>query len=202
MDSLPKRPWYRLHWVTWIGMGFVLSSAVFRQFEERFVVESLGSLTITERFNFGWPLAYVEMEKFGPIVVTPTGPSPNPAFIKYEWFGWHLLLNCAICALLTGSTAYVSDAWLRSPKRSQFGVRHLMIVTFVVATLIALTQGLEVRYRDWEDFRMTWLLVSWSDMVNPLRWPLLLGLACTIYSLCWLTLALLRRAYSFVRGRT
>jgi asparagine N-glycosylation enzyme membrane subunit Stt3 len=41
--------------------------------------------------------------------------------------------------------------------------------------------------------------ISWEDFRRPLRWPLLFGVACTIYSLGWLALAILTRAYRLVR---
>ena len=42
-------------------------------------------------------------------------------------------------------------------------------------------------------------LVSLSDLANPLRWPLLFALACTIYSLSWLVCFAAFRVWSLVR---
>jgi len=197
MDSTPKRPWYRLHWVTWIVVVVVAGGLVNSEFEKHFGIGTY-SAGYTDLTYFGWPRAHLELVESGSFV----GPGTKlPSSFKYHW-RWPVLgMNVLVCIVIVGSTMWVAESWIRSSNRLQFKLQALLLFTSVVGVVLWLSVN-----SDWlfwsEDEVILWAhspLVSWGDVQRPLRWPVVLGVACTIYSLGWLVLALLRRAYRLVR---
>lgn len=185
MDSAVKRPWSRLHWVTWIVVALVIASLLYCECEERPGIIKRDS----EWSYFGWPRAHLQLVESWDFY---TGRSS----FQYNWRWTVFGSNLAICILIVGSTTYVSEVWLRSPNRLQFNLRVLLVFVGVVAAMLSLLANSNpldtihwVRYS----------FLSWDDLSRPLRWPIIFGLSCTFFSLGWLALALLRRACRLVR---
>ena len=197
MDSAVKRPWYRLHWVTWVVTLAVVAALFQCEFEEHF---GIGAHTsgYTEWSYFGWPHAHLELAESGSFVGAGT---KLPRSFEYRWRWSVLAFNLLVCCAIVGSTIGVAESWLRSPNRRQFNLRALLAFTGVVATMLWLLVNSEWLFQS-RDELFRWVhasLVDWDDLEQPFRWPVVLGIGCTIYSLGWLALTLLRRAYCLVR---
>jgi hypothetical protein len=193
MDSAAKRPWYRLHLATWVVIGVVAYALAALQMEPQLgISEDETGLYMETRF--GWPAAHLTTIDGRP---SPTWLGPKPTFTP----GWRYLplaLNLIVGLLLTALTAHALEIWLRRPNRRQLTLTSLLGITGVLAVLAGLVSGrisftiplLNVSSDE---------LMSWDDLSEPLRWPVAVAMGCTLYSLGWLTLRILRRAYSAVR---
>jgi hypothetical protein len=193
MDKPYSRPWYRLHWLTWLATAVVIGALAIRQCDE---VAVFGFSNLGMYFGwsyFGWPFANVDQS-----VTIVMGFTP-PEF-EFNWHPWRIAGNIACGVLLVGSTAFVCESWLRRPRRLQFRLRHLFVLPVLVGAMILLGHEWELPYRDYdpENLQITWSLVSLSDAVQPLRWPVLLSLVGTVYSLCWLAYSVCLRAYRLI----
>ena len=142
---------------------------------------------------FGWPFANLDQSVFLQMGIGP------PSF-DFDWHPWRIAGNITFGVLLVGSTAFVCETWLRRPQRMQFRLRNLFILPVLVGAMILLGHEWELSYRDYdpENLQVTWSLVSLSDAVQPLRWPVLLSLVCAVYSLCWLAYSVCLRAYRLI----
>jgi hypothetical protein len=194
MDSAVKRPWYRLHWVTWVVTCGLLLALINRQMD----VNS-GGWENTKWTHFGWPVIHLDVIEYMPashLGAPPVSLVGVQRIIKYHWRWFALTINVVTFLLFLGSTAFAVETFFRNYRRLQFSVGNLIVITGVLGVILAMLiykpafllggrwYGLELSY-----------LVAWRDFQQPVHWPVLLGLACTIYSLGWLALALLRRAY-------
>jgi hypothetical protein len=191
MDTNWKRP-RRPHLPTWVIIAVVLGAFVYRQFEKRLVL-GIGNLGVfSDWSSFGWPVAHLELVT---TLVLPNAPTHT-----YEWFAWRLAGNCLFGVLLVSSTAVVCERWLRSSRRLTISLRQFFAMIAVISVLITCSRQWEMPYRDWDPkfFQVSWSLIGWSDVVQPWRWPLLIGLACTIYVLGYLCRWLCRLSYCFV----
>lgn len=202
MDSVFKRPWYRLHWVTWMVIAVSLWALINRQL----AVQSGGwasPFIYTKWTHFGWPFIHLDLMESGP--ASPGSVQPNIKYdqpdFKYDWRPPALAINVFTVLLFLGSTAFVVEAFLRNYRKLQFSVGNLMVITGVLGVILAL-----LSYESAFLFGARWLfglessyLVVWRDFQRPLFWPVLFGLTCALYSLGWLALAVLRRAYRLVR---
>ena len=198
MDPAPKRPWYRLRWVTWVVALLVAGAVVISECEEHLGVSTCGSGAYTSSSYFGWPQAHVEVVERGSIVGLGM---QVPRSFEYSWRWSYLGFNVLICVVIVVSAIWVLESRLRSPNRLQFHLRALLAFTGVVAVLVWLLVNSQWLFHS-SGVSLKWThspLVSWDDLKQPLRWPVLLGIACTIYSLGWLALVLLNRAYRLVR---
>jgi hypothetical protein len=186
-----SRPWYRWHWGSYLAVSVVVGALIWRQFEKAPML-GVGDLGVfSQWFDLGWPFAHLEMVE--------TRGLPSGTEFDYEWHAVKLVGNCLFAALLVGSTAFVVETLIRRRPRAQFGTRHLLIVTAILGVLLALSREWEIQYRDWTVWNY-WSLVRWSDVTQPIHWPILLAIACAIYTLCWSALMSLRFAYSAVAG--
>jgi hypothetical protein len=194
MDSAVKRPWYRLHWVTWVVLAVVMAALVYRELEPtrfdggHFLTKS-GRISFSE-VEFGWPFPYsVRWE------------SEVSSFqYSFPWQMQIVTIDAIFCCLVASCTARVVEGWLRSSAMWRVSLRSMMGTTFLIAVLLALA----VQHEAIAGIMTPWggpstRFVSWNEFMRPVRWPVLFGVACTIYSLGWLALALLRRAYRLVR---
>ncbi|HUE74592.1 MAG TPA: hypothetical protein VMP01_27240 [Pirellulaceae bacterium] len=202
MDSVVKRPWYRLHWVTWTVMAVLLLAFVNRQMAVQ--SGSWASPFIYAKWtHFGWPVVHLDLMESGaalPGSVQPNIRYDQPVF-KYDWRPLALAVNVFTLLLFLGSTAFVVESFLRNYRKLQFSVGNLIVITGVLGVILALFS-----YEPAFLFGARWLfglelsyLIVWRDFQRPLLWPVLFGLACTLYSLGWLGLAILCRAYRLVR---
>jgi hypothetical protein len=194
MDSAP---WYRLHWVTWVVMAVMIAVLAALQLERHFGIGAQ-SAGYTHWWYLGWPWAHLELVESGVVA----GPGTHlPRLFEYRW-RWSVLgFNLLACLVIWGSTTYVVESWLRSANRLQFNLRALLVSTGVVAVMLSLLVNSDWLFQS-DDETFHWVhssLVRWDDFQRPLRWPVLVGVAFTIYSLGWLALALLHRAYRLVR---
>jgi len=161
-------------------------------------VNSGGWGTTTEQIkwtHFGWPVIHLNLVKSEPFP-----PSGIQSKAKWEWRWFALVINVITYLLFLGSTCLVVEIFLRNYRRLQFSVGNLILITGVLGVILAMLTykpefllggrwyGLELSY-----------LVAWPDVRQPLRWPVLFGLACTLYSIGWLGLTLPRRAYRLLR---
>jgi hypothetical protein len=191
-----------MHWVTWAVMAALLGALIHRQM----AVQSGGwasELSYTKWTHFGWPFIHLDLIEAAP--VSPGSIRPNIKYlapkINYDWRPLALAINVFTLLLFLGSTAFVVESFLRNYRKRQFSVGSLVAITGVVAVTLALLShepaflfgarwlfGLELSY-----------LIAWRDFQRPLLWPVLFGLACTLYTLGWLALAVLRCAYRLLR---
>ncbi len=126
--------------------------------------------------DYGWPAKQFTVTEFGLYDLPLLGsPGPNCA---HEWHWVALLVNAAVALAFLGSTAFVLEKWLRSPKRLQFSLRSLLMVSAVVGVLLTLLSQMQ-------DVHLGSLAFD-LDFAPPLRWPLLLGLANVLYASGWL----------------
>jgi hypothetical protein len=178
-----RTPSYRLNWVTWLIASIVLLAFVSRQLEKEpgFAMANLGHLS--ESSTFGWPLVHLDYAESRPLVL-----SAEDSLTRYyrEWHPWQLLANCLVALLLVVSTVFVCEGWVRANRRLQFSLRHALVMTAIVGVMMALSRERITPDRGSESFVVTWSFVGWADIQQPIRWPVLLGLACTIYFLGWL----------------
>jgi hypothetical protein len=198
MNSASKRPWYPLHWVTWVVAVLVAGGVVVSEYEEHLGVSACGSGAYSSSSYFGWPQAHVEVVERGSIVGLGM---QVPRSFDYTWRWAYLGFNVLICVVIVVSTTWVLESRLRSPNRLQFQLRSLLAFTGVVAVLLWLLLNSEWLFHS-KGVGLKWTnspLVSWDDVKRPVRWPVLLGITCTIHSLGWLAFSLLHRAYTFVR---
>jgi hypothetical protein len=128
MDTTPKRPWYGLHWVTWIVVVVVAGGLVNSEFEKHFGIGTY-SAGYTDLTYFGWPRAHLEFVESGRFV----GPGTKlPSSFKYHWRWPVLALNVLACVVIVGSTMWVAESWIRSSNRLQFKLQALLLFTGVV----------------------------------------------------------------------
>jgi hypothetical protein len=202
MDSVVNRPWYRLHWVTWTVVAVMLLALVNRQ-----IAVQSGSGASDYRYtkwtHFGWPFIHLDLRETGPAL--PGSVQPNikygqPVF-KYDRRPLALAINVLALLLFLVSSAFVVETFLRNYRKRQFSLRNLILITGVLGVMLALFS-----YEPAFAFGARWLfglelsyLVSWRDFQRPLLWPVVFGLACPLYFLGWLGLAMLGRAYRLVR---
>lgn len=202
MDPIVKRPWYRLHWVTWTVVAVVLGALINRQM----AVQTGGwasPLSYAEWTHFGWPFIHLDLMETAQALPGSVQPylKYGQADFKYDWRPLALATNVFTLLLFLGSTAFVVESFLRNYRRLQFSVRNVIVITGVVGVILALL-GYEAAFQ----FGARWLfglelsyLVAWRDFQRPVYWPVLFGLACTLYFLGWLGLAICRRTSRFVR---
>ncbi|HUE71625.1 MAG TPA: hypothetical protein VMP01_12135 [Pirellulaceae bacterium] len=193
MDSAVKRPWYRLHWVTWVVVVILVWTLINRELEARLVGLSLSFSYISDTL-YGWPVDHLTVVESGSLLRRPG----QQLRFEYRWHYPQLVFNVVFCLLLSVSTVHVMELRLRSPNHMQLSLRSLLVVTAIAACLAGLAGGNIDFGLPWVGVRSSWL-INWYDLRRPVRWPLIFALGCTIYSLGWLALAFLRRAYSFVR---
>ena len=167
MDSAPKRPWYRLHWVTWVVMGVVLSAAIREQCTYQIAFDL-----------YGWPL--IDRLELG--------------HSERRWEISALVFNVAFCSVLVVSSGCGAELWLRRQNPLQIDLRSGFVITGVLACVCWLVELPSQSLLEW---RWTYVLplVSWSDLRQPLRWPILFAIACTIYTLGYLAFWISRRTY-------
>ena len=187
MDSAVKRPWYRLHWVTWVAILLIISALVYREqvaqrFEGGWASTDDATLDFDE-LRFGWPYAYLVHYDFG------------SGSIVSDWHWWWFGTNVICCLVLTLSAATVVETRMRGSRPWQFNIRQLLVAIAIAGILM----GLAIQHDGWfviMDYfgGLPTALVPWEGFTNPILWPMQFALGCTIYSLGWLTLALLRRA--------
>ncbi len=194
METAPKRPWYRLHWLTWLVIVVVTFEMVDVQRDEH-----LGDSAITGQklYYCGWPLIHCLIETsewYG------AGSRYSRTEIS-EWRDWELLVNCVVSVLLIASTLFVCEMWTRNERHGQFGLRHLFSIVAILCSLLGLARI------EWSDmflanpgFTYQRRLIDWRDVAHPVRWPFLFALACTVYLLGWLAYAGALRIWSFRRG--
>lgn len=202
MDSASKRPWYRLHWLTWVIAVTVLAVFVSRQLEKELVL-GIGNLGMySQRSSVGWPFQHAEVVDSGAMTMTGPGPIvPRTASTTYEWFVWPLVANCSFSFLFVASTTLVCECWLRRERRLQINLRQSLVALAILGVLLTLSRPWTVGYRDLdrENFEMEWSLIGIADLTTPLRWPLLIALGCTIYSLAWLVCFVIFCGWSLLR---
>jgi hypothetical protein len=175
MTAVAIRPWYRLRWVTWLMLVVVGSALIYAQLQGRAdgYESSFGYEISTV---YGWPVAQFTVTEYGlydlPLLGTP---GPNYA---HQWHWLAAAVNVAVALAFLGSTAFVLEKWLRSPKRLQFSLRSLLIVSAVIGILLALLSQTKDAHLGSLAFDL--------DLAPPLRWPLVLGLANALYASGWL----------------
>jgi len=203
MDPARKRPWYRLHSLTWVIMAAVVGGLVSRQLEKETILGVGGLGMYSLQSSVGWPLQHAEIVDSGEAWLPGSRPIAPPATFSttYEWFVWPLLANCILSALLVAATAFVCESWLMQERRLQISLRQILILMATLGVLLALTRPWTVGYRDLdrESFKVKWSLVSLSELKNPLHWPAIMALACAIYAAVWLVGLLTLRGWSLIR---
>ena len=179
MDSTPKRPWYRLHWLTWLVLGLVLLVLAPRQRAEFHSYLLAGTGYLWKASYCGWPLVDLNIKE-----TVALGGTARPK-VEYHWRGVPLAVNLLICSALAISTVFVTERLVRARPRMQFSIRSLLILISVVAILLTMMSNEFIHEPDISD-RSRRALMYWMELKNPLRWPLLFALGCTIYSSGWL----------------
>ena len=201
MDSAPKRPWYRLRWLTWLLLAMVAGAFISRQMEKELIfgIGDLGMLF--ERFSVGWPLQHAEYVSSQSMLKGSKLVLNGPISIESEWFIWPFLVNSAFGFVLVASTAIIGERWVRRERRLQINLQQILIAMATFGVLLTLSRPWTVGYGDLDldTFSMQWSLVGMDDLRVPLRWPLLFALGCTIYSLGWLACLTVLRCWSLLR---
>ena len=142
---------------------------------------------------FGWPFVHLESTKSRGI-----SPIVSPEF-TFDWRRLPLFGNVLTCLLLVISTAFVCERWTRSRRHLQFGLLQLLSLPSILGTLIALTHEWEVPSRTWADTTFYCSVISWSDLSQPVRWPIWIAIAATIYAFGCSVLSVCTRAFFLLR---
>ena len=151
---------------------------------------------ISTVLEFGWPFVHLTSVEFGP----GFPPSIQSSSLPHRWDLLLLTANAAVYLLLVSSTVLVTESRLRKPRPMQLSIRSLMAATAVVAILVGFVSNEQSIHRLFgQSFIYRVDLIDWYDVGNPIYWPAVVAMGCTIYSLGWLALAFLRRAYRVVR---
>ncbi len=192
MDSAPKRPWYRLHWVTWVVVIILVWTLFSRGSEAGF--RGIDSSFYYRKENaYGWPAKHLTVVEWG----TFLRPN-NPPTVEHKWHVRELVFNAGFGFMLVLASVFAFELWMRTRKRTQLTLGSMLGLTAVAACLAGLASGSIDFWLPAVFIRSSWL-ISWYDLQRPVMWPLIFAMGCTIYSLGWLALALLRRAYRLVR---
>jgi hypothetical protein len=119
---------------------------------------------------YGWPNNHATLT------------ATNMSYSELEWDFSALSLNLAICFSLIASTLFACTDWARSLQRRQFTLHSLCYFVVVAAILFALLSGqLE---RTIKQVGLPYIhLIDWQTVLRPMGWPLLLGVAATIYTM-------------------
>jgi hypothetical protein len=173
------RPWYRFHWLTYFIIGLQAIVLVDCQRERYANGETVGDDEYRFCSHTGWPLAHRMIIDSAP-VSKPWGQSMR----EHHWMPLPLAINCLVASLLVASTIFVLELWLRSARRAQIALGSLLITTGVAAIMLAIAR-LDSPF--WF-YRSTLILspnMAWEEFYRPLRLPIVLGFACTLYALFW-----------------
>lgn len=189
---MSERPWYRLHWVTWVAVVICGCFFLYVQFviEWTFVdfqsdVEGIREAVenvqrpVWWRSSRGWPIR--------------NGPENHP-WSLYHWLypnHWYAL-NYLAFLLVTVSTAFVVEQLIRAlGKRLQYRISTLFSITAVVAAVVAVSKhpGINLggrRYVGEIFLPDAFFYPAASDYIWYIRFPLLVLLGFTIYAALWL----------------
>ena len=201
-----KRPWYRLHWVTWVVLLIVGWAIGWCQVDDTRQTQFNRSGFVSAYFaSHGWPFkALVERYSLWGIRTFDVELVNSVA----------LALDVALSFILLGSTALVSERWIRGPKRLQLQLKTLLSVTAVVALSVLLVTQRETtwwwRLRNELDLVRNYQVVipevSSDPSLGPLhlqpwyvRFPVIFAIGCTIYLAADLATRLASRCFKLVR---
>jgi hypothetical protein len=191
IDSPPPPPWFRLHWASIIFGQLVLGGLIYRQLVEE-LLYGIGDLGVLSKLSvLGWPFWHcVKREMWAAISATPTHT------VSYEWMPWAVAGNIAISVLILVCAVGVLESWLRSPRPWQFGIRAILIAMTVVGLLILATREEEFIYVfDESPLEHSWSVIGWADLTDPFRWSFLVAVACAVYGLVCLPVAIVERFF-------
>ena len=218
-----KRPWYRLHVLTWFVTVLVLGSLVNREMEARpgiGIRPGIGWLRgrapgddYTDWYYLGWPGAHLEKVESGSHERVGGKLIIFPQCYDYRWRWGALAGNCLCCLVILSATCFCCESWLRGRNRQQIRLQVLVALLVVVGVLLGWLVNMD--QRDMGQFALTeydlmddefvpiyWVqssLVEWYDFVRPTRWPVVAGIACTIYAGVWFTCGITLYAWSLLR---
>lgn len=184
MASAPKRPWYRLHCVTWVATTALLADFVIVQ---DLVHRRLGETDDVEATQFysGWPFESLMPPDRG----EPTTLRP--------------LANAIVGALLVCATAFVCETFFRHERQLRISLKTLLIGFFVVALVLGTTR-IEWSERgittDGKSFIFKRRLFD-SEYESAKYLPMLLSVACAHYALCSFAFWVAERTYRHVTRR-
>jgi hypothetical protein len=181
MKSSASRPWYWLHWLTWLAVALVVGAIVLEQRQSRWV--PLYGNTWKQTWH-GWPSICLKLRTEFDI------PPPSTPALAFDWQYPALAINTFFCLTLLLSTAFVVERWLRNPNRWQMSMAAALGWMLTLGILLATLNGnFEVSIAESQLMRrqrIDFHLLDWYSMRSPPRWPLLFGMACTIHTTGWL----------------
>ena len=185
-----QRSWFRWHWLTLILAAWltwaIADCQVQRQSSWMYGNYDSGEMD----FMCGWPFRHLIVRNFkgssDEILLLFLGPPSD----RHTWYVRALVIDGAFWLVLMGSLVVVSERWLRSRNRLQFGMQALLALTGVAAVLVAILSqntpywvfrlGLEPSFE-----------VEWCNLRKPLRYILPVGIGCATYVAGWLLCRLL-----------
>jgi hypothetical protein len=172
------------------------------------------SNTYTDWYYFGWPVAHLEkvesgiyLGRFTLIIV--------PQSYDFHWRWATLGGNLFCCLLILGATCICCESWLRGRNRRQISLQVLVVLIAIVGILFGWLVNMDMDQLDTGKHKLTeydlmddegrptyWVqpsLVEWYDFLRPMRWPVVAGIACTIYASVWLARDTTLYAWNLVR---
>jgi hypothetical protein len=202
-ESTIERPWYRLHWGTWLA-GFVVAGALaycqtlYVPGDAPMVYGGYVDVTV-----HGWPLLCVERTESGHWIYQPKLHRGPPTDIQYAWSGKPLALNALAWVALLLGTLIAVETWLRRPRFFQVGLSELLVATAVIAAMLGWW------YWDYHRFdspsgnpEIIQLFRHFSHSPFVGKWmpwyprlPVLFAIACSIYAAGWLAVQTMRRLW-------
>jgi len=141
-EALESRPWYRLHWITWVLLLLVGGS---------FFVENLVGRTFwtgdpyIANYDFGWPNNFmrrfavdVDAKRTADINNTVSNRLPfySIAAVSDEFKWVPLTLNALIALAIILATIFTTESYLRRQPRWQYDIQSIMLFTVFVAFLL------------------------------------------------------------------
>jgi hypothetical protein len=176
MPSSSSRPWYRLHWLTWLFVLAVIGSIAHQQSFGELGDGNRSGLVVDSETEFGWPMKHMtEHHK------SSAGNMLSSLDIReYELLFLPLAFNTACWLVLLVATVFVVERRSRSGRPFRVSLASILSLVTVCCVLMVILSG-ALNYRI-----ATIHFPRWEALTSPLSWPLLFALACTIYTAGWL----------------
>jgi hypothetical protein len=218
-----KRPWYGLHALTWFVTVLLLGSLGYRELEARPGIGIRPGIEwlrgrapgddYTDWYYFGWPGAHLEKVESGSYEQVGGKLIIFPQSYDYHWRWKSLAANLFCCLVILSATCVCCESWLRGRNRQQISLRVLVVFLVVVGILfgwlvnmerphMAQFEVTEYDLMDDDFVPIYWVqssLVEWYDFLRPTRWPVVAGIACTLYAGVWFMCGTSLYAWSLLR---
>jgi len=132
-EGLESRPWYRLHWLTWVVLFLVGGSLVVENLVGQDVDPILpNSLFNGIKYSHGWPIRFVKRDVGGDF--SGRWPIDKAEVLEFRYLP--LMMDILIALVILLATSVTTESYLRRQPRWQFSIQSIMLFTVFVALLM------------------------------------------------------------------